>query len=195
MTARTSSNTPVNNANDVADNIAKRVDPLQGMLLFHRSIRAALQAFDELVAAAQQGRCDEYRASALHDFFIGPMQRHDLDERESVLKRLARIDDAAFGAAVAASLHEHEALDRIVAEVIEHLAAIAARSAWPDIEMLRRAAADLRAVLEPHMEREERDVFPRARALFTADDLAAIQDEVAERQAAAKQERARRPSR
>lgn len=156
-------------------------DPIRAMLLFHRSIRAALQVFDEVVALAEDGRCDELKASALCDFFTGPMRWHDIDERESLLKRLAHVDAPAFGAALQAALAEHDQIDAIVAGVINHLQRLSQLAALPDPVLLRSAAARLRGLLEAHLEREEREVFPRARKLLSARDLADISREVVAR--------------
>lgn len=155
-------------------------DPLKTLLLFHRSIRAALQAFDDLVHAAEQGRVDEHKAGALHQFFVGPMRWHDVDEREFVLQPLARADES-FAAGVNDAIAEHEHLEAIVERVLLHLASVAHRREWPNTAVLRAAALELRAAVEPHLEREERELFPAARKLLSAADLDRVEREIAER--------------
>jgi hemerythrin-like domain-containing protein len=163
-------------------------DPLKTLLLFHRSVRASLDAFDALIAAADSGRVDEYKAAALHDFFTGPMRWHDLDERESVLKPLALVDPS-FVDAVAVAVHEHAELQNIVDRIVEHLGEIGCKSAWPRTDALRASARELRSVVEPHLEREERELFPAARARLDAAALLRIEAEIAAREEARKQAR------
>lgn len=153
-------------------------DPLQGMLLFHRSIRAALATFDDVARLAELGDVDVAKTEALYDFFTGPMRWHDLDERESLLRRLARADPQKFDDALRSALDEHECIERIVDDVLEHLRDMAGYGAWPDAHLLHDVARKLREVLEPHLEREEREVFPRARALLSSTDLDDIENEI-----------------
>lgn len=160
-------------------------DPLRSLLLFHRGVRASMDAFDALVAAAESGRVDTYKAAALYDFFTGPMRWHDLDERESVLKPLAKAD-ASFANAVDEAIHDHAQLESIVDRILDHLRAIVQKSAWPETAVLRATARELRAVLQPHLEREERELFPAARAHLDATALLRIEMEIAARGAARK---------
>ena len=65
--------------------------------------------------------------------------------------------------------------------MLDHLREIAGMVAHPDAILLHNAARTVRAVLEPHLQREEREVFPAARKLFGAADLVQMSDEIAAR--------------
>jgi len=157
-----------------------RADPLESMLLFHRSVRAALDTFDDIARLAVRGNVDLLKSQALYDFFTGPMRWHDHDERESLLRRLASREPARFGDALRESIAEHDSVERVVDEVLDHLRAIARRGI-PDVMLLTRTADDLRRILEPHLEREERDVFEVARRVLTKADLRDMATEIAAR--------------
>jgi hemerythrin-like domain-containing protein len=158
-------------------------DPLRVLLMFHRSVRAALDTFDAFAAEASSGQVDARKALALHDFFTGPMRWHDVDEHESLLMRLARKDAEAFHAAVRDSIAEHEAVDEAVRSVVRHLYDVAHGRAPADAARLTVGASRLRALLEPHLAREERDVFPRAASVLSAGDLDEMSEEMAGRRA------------
>jgi hemerythrin-like domain-containing protein len=87
---------------------------------------------------------------------------------------------------VAEAIHEHAQLESIVDRILDHLRAIVQRNAWPDTAVLRATAHELRAVLEPHLEREERVLFPAARARLDAAALSRIEAEINARDAARK---------
>lgn len=160
-------------------------DPLKELLLFHRSIRAALVTFDALAGEAEAGRqCDPYKAAALYDFFTGPMRWHDVDERMSLLSRLGRRTDASLNVdAVAQATKEHDEVEAAIVDVLDHLQAVAGLATHADPILLRNSARRMRAVIEPHLEREERDVFPAARASLGEAELAEMHDEIAARRA------------
>jgi hemerythrin-like domain-containing protein len=160
-------------------------DPIKDLLLFHRSIRASLETFDRLAAEAEtMGRCDPYKAAALYEFFTGPMRWHDVDERETLLRRLARSGDATFRAALDRAAAEHDEVEAAVVDVLDHLQAVAGLAAHTDPILLRNSARRIRAVLEPHLEREERELFPAARKLLTPVARTEMQAELAARRRA-----------
>ncbi|MDP2341868.1 MAG: hemerythrin domain-containing protein [Deltaproteobacteria bacterium] len=151
----------------------EELDPpaLSNLLAFHRSIRASLEVFDETASLASIGLVDVVKASALYDFFVGPMQWHDEDEGRSLLPRLLRADPARFNDVVAACRDEHTRMEATLASVLLHLREVSFAGAEPDPELLRAAALQLREVLEPHLHREETAIFPAARRLLTTADL------------------------
>ena len=144
------------------------------LLAFHRSIRAALGVFDEIASLASAGVVDVIKASALYDFFRGPMQWHDDDEGKSLLPRLLKADPARLRALVEQCQAEHDRMDAAVAAVLLHLHEISVGAAEPDQALLRSTALELRRVLEPHLVREERHIFPAALELLTPADFDAI---------------------
>lgn len=143
---------------------------LQALRGFHRSIRASLQVLDETTALASAGMVDVIKASALNDFFRGPMRWHDEDEGRSLLPRLLQ-KDPSIRAAIEACNDEHAAMERTIDRVLDHLRALS-DGGEPDPELLRRTAIDLRAALEPHLRREEEDIFPAALRLLTPAEFA-----------------------
>jgi len=138
---------------------------LQALRGFHRSIRASLQVLDETTALASAGMTDVIKASALNDFFRGPMHWHDEDEGSSLLPRLLE-KDPSIRALVAACSEEHAAMERTIDRVLGHLRSLS-DGGEPDPELLRRTAIDLRAALEPHLRREEEHIFPAALRYLT----------------------------
>jgi hypothetical protein len=147
--------------------------PLATLPAFHKSIRLALEAFGATAGLASVGLCDVIKASALVDFFVGPMRWHDEDETRSLLPRLLARDPALQGAiddCAAAHAHMERALD----DVLDHLRAIASGAMQPDAALLLATHDELRQVLEPHLHREEHELFPAAEALLDAAALREI---------------------
>lgn len=144
--------------------------PLDNLLAFHRSIRAALRLFDEAVARAANGLVDVNKTLALCDFFQGPMQWHDEDESLSLLPRLRHALQPATDDCDA----EHRRMDAALRGVLGQLRDSRNVGPAPDVALLRSTAAELREVIEPHLQREETEIYPAARALFCAGDLAAM---------------------
>lgn len=151
------------------DGVAVAEPPaLLALLGFHRSIRASLQALDGLTGlpadSAIQGK-----AATLHDFFRWPMRWHDEDESASLLPRL-RSCGAAAGA-LAACAGEHDTMEAVLDSILGHLHDVGVGSSSPDMALLTKAAHELRFVLEPHLRREETELFPLARRVLTNRDL------------------------
>lgn len=148
---------------------------LRALLGFHRSIRAALQALDEL--AAISASVDGDKAAKLHDFFRWPMRWHDEDEAKSLMPRLLAAD-SRLAAAVTACAAEHAAMEALLDSILIHLHDVSVGAATPDAALLTTTARQLRAVLEPHLRREETELFPIARALLSPGDFADIASEM-----------------
>ena len=144
--------------------------PLANLLAFHRSIRAALAVFDETASLASAGLVDVIKTSALFDFFQGPMQWHDEDESKSLLPRLLRAR-VGLKPAIDACAADHNKMDAAVTAVLFHLREVSIAGAEPDAALLRCTAWELRRVLEPHLQREETQIFPAAFELFSPGDL------------------------
>jgi hypothetical protein len=144
---------------------------LVGLIAFHRSIRASLAVFDEIASLASAGMADVIKASALYDFFVGPMRWHDEDEGRSLLPRLLRADPARLADVIDACRTEHIRMDAAITGVLVHLREVGTGGAEPDAGRARLTAWELRRVLEPHLLREETEIFPVALQLLTRADL------------------------
>lgn len=151
------------------------LDPIVALATFHAGVRAALDAFDDVAMLARLGAVDPRKASALAAFFRGPMRRHDDVERQ-VLLPLLRVAHAPVRVErlVEACGHEHEAMERILDAVLSHIDDVAALRSDPSGRALTWAAEQLRQTVEPHLLREELEIFPLARLLLDDAGLAAL---------------------
>ncbi len=143
---------------------------LRALLGFHRSIRASLNALDALAAGPTTDPALETKAAALHDFFRWPMRWHDEDEAHSLLPRL-RGAGGRIAAALAACAAEHDAMEDVIESVLGHLHDVGVGASSVDAPRLTRSGQQLRSVLEPHLRREETELFPMARAMLTTAEL------------------------
>jgi hemerythrin-like domain-containing protein len=64
---------------------------------------------------------------------------------------------------------------------VVHLLDVARAGSLPDASLLTDASARLRAVMEPHLRREELELFPLARRAFSEQDLVRMRGEMATR--------------
>lgn len=144
-------------------------DPLATLLTFHRSIRVALQVFGSTAGLASAGLFDVIRVSALSDFFRGPLRWHDEDEALSLLPRLLDADPERARDPIAACALEHARVAQAIDGVLDHLQALADGSVAPDAELLATVNLELQTVLTAHLLREEREIFPLARAVLDDD--------------------------
>lgn len=171
----------------------REAGPLTNLLAFHRSIRASLAVFDETASLASAGLIDVIKTSALFDFFQGPMQWHDEDESISLLPRLLRARPS-LKPAINACAAEHDRMDAAVNAVLFHLREVSIAGAEPDADLLRSTAWQLRRVLEPHLQREETEIFPAAFELFSPTDLEEMTREMQARRLRRWAERQARPA-
>jgi hemerythrin-like domain-containing protein len=119
-------------------------------------------------------------------YFAAASPKHVADEEESLFPRLRQSSDpaAAEGLEMLALLEEdhHRANER-------HRAVEALAQRWlergvldpSDAQALRDHLSALRALYEPHIAVEERELFPAAARLLSADELAQIGCEMAKR--------------
>lgn len=121
-------------------------------------------------------------SAALRRYFTDNIRLHEADELVSVLPRL--VADEAIGEHFAMILNEHAVLDHMVAEIAPLWALVEHDpSDFEELhEPLARATRRLVAVFELHLTREEDHIFPRLRALETA-ERAQVLVEMKERRA------------
>lgn len=132
---------------------------LTTLLAFHQSIRSALTIFDETSS-------DSAKAKVLYEFFRGPMRWHDEDEGASLLPRLMKADRARVIGFVQACEAEHDSMESAVDDVIHNP------------RLLRLTAWELRRLIEPHLHREETEIFPLALELLSPQDFDDIAGEM-----------------
>ncbi len=155
------------------------------LLACHQRIRrfVALAAKAGESAAAEAEIVDA--CAAVERYFERALPFHIDDEEQSIVPRLvgkrADVDQALR--TMEAQHHAHEPL------VAELLAASRSLRQLPDRatsrERLRVAAVRLAAELEPHLELEERVVFPAVRSLLAAEEQAQIRGEQGARRSSA----------
>lgn len=148
--------------------------PLTTLLSFHKSIRLAMATVETSAGLASAGLFDVIKVSALVDFFEGPLRWHDEDEASSLFPRLLQADRARALAPLTACAQEHARVETTIASALEHLRALAHDDAAPDPELLHATSAALQRLLEPHLQREEREIFPLAKEVLSPADLDAI---------------------
>ena len=141
-------------------------DPFERLLHTHRRIEERLE---ELLAAAP--RADPASDEVVKDvlgFFARAGQKHVDDEERTLFPRLRALPALApILAALEEEHREHARLERALEEAAPGNRAAAAR-----------ALAD---AYRAHIEREERTLFPAARAALTPEVLRALGEEMAER--------------
>ncbi|MEZ4395234.1 MAG: hemerythrin domain-containing protein [Polyangiales bacterium] len=153
------------------------------LLACHARIRSFASMAERLGDPAPDDGQVVAACDAVARYFGDALPLHARDEEESLLPRLAGRDPAL-----------DDALLRMRREHADHVAALRdlldrceALRASPGVfarrAELARAARHLRAAFEPHLEREEREVFPAADALLTDDERRAAVAEMRARRA------------
>jgi iron-sulfur cluster repair protein YtfE (RIC family) len=163
---------------------AKEEDGLIDLLLAcHRRIRSFTDIASRLAAASEASETDIADAARrVHRYFAIALPLHVQDEEQSVMPRLAPLDDEVARAltTMAAEHAEHtEPLARLLGIVAELAAVPGAHARWST--PLGDTAAELRRHFEPHLRREETLIFPAIARLLTADDQATMVTELRRR--------------
>ncbi len=147
--------------------------PLERLTAFHVEIRRAMAALTDLFDAASRGAPDPRAASALREFFAGPLLWHDEDEEVGLFPRLRRVELAdAERAVIDATSRGHDRME----ELLEHLGPllaglIAGSCTGPDLAAGAVEARALRNLLDAHMRLEEESLFPLAAQRLGRDEL------------------------
>jgi hemerythrin-like domain-containing protein len=158
-------------------------DPLRRLQAFHGQIRAALKSLELLASGEDSDGTVHANASAIIDFFSGPLVWHDIDEETSLLPRLRRVKHSKhLDEMVAAVQRQHEAMEGLVERVLPHLEA-AAHDRTRDLDGFERISRELIDVLDEHLQLEERELFPFARLALTEADLEEMDAEIRHRTA------------
>lgn len=146
-------------------------DPITQLERSHRRLEEACDA----LAVAEAAR-DIETVSDVCSFFGRQVRRHEEDEEGSLFPRLAAAGPSdevrATLERLSAEHREHEALHRRLEDA---LAGRVEGDAWTEIA---RIADLVTRAYRSHIEDEEKVLFPAARALLGADDLAAIRSEM-----------------
>jgi hemerythrin-like domain-containing protein len=164
-------------------------EPLGLLSDCHRRIEHFLHVL-EVVAARSSGdalaTAERKDLEAAVTYFAQAAPRHTADEEQSLFPRLrASNDPAALDALATVERLErdHEVADAHHAAVDGLVREWLAAGALPPARLseLRDRLAALRAIYEPHIAVEDRELFPAAGRLLSKDDVAAIGREMAER--------------
>lgn len=158
-------------------------DPIDTLLACHDRIRTFLRTAERAIAAGPEVPAREVAdaGAAVARYFSVAFPLHAEDEDRSLAPRLARHElPAEVAQAVAAGTEEHVELETLAAALVASARAIAAdpgaRAAIAP--RVREEIARLRALVEPHLAREESVVFPAVRRLLGPEDLAGIVQEI-----------------
>jgi hypothetical protein len=146
-------------------------DAIDDFLACHTRIRRFLT-----LAARLAEHPDPEAAAAVHRYFTVALPLHAEDEDLSLAPRLSgasrEIDDT-----LALMSIEHRKIDLLLAELVP-------RWSQPTTPpLLAAGAAQLAALFAPHLDREERILFPAARRLLAPADLATLREELRARRA------------
>ena len=146
-------------------------DPIAQLERSHRRLEEACDA----LAVAATSR-DIETVSDVCSFFARQVRRHEEDEETSLFPRLlageARAEITKILARHSSEHREHEALQRRLED------AVAGRTdgdVWTEIE---RVADAITRAYRSHIDAEEQELFPAARAALGRDELASIQQEM-----------------
>jgi len=132
-------------------------DPRDLLFACHGRIRSFLA----LAAKAMEGPCDRLRVDAAREagrFFALALPLHAEDEDRSVAPRLRALGDRELDAELDSMTSEHEPIEELARTVAAACASLVETQRAPSAAL--ESIARLSALLEGHLEREERIVFP-----------------------------------
>lgn len=126
-----------------------------------RACHGRIRSFLALAAKAVEGPVDALHVDAAREagrFFGIALPLHAEDEDLSVAPRLLALDDAELAATLDSMTAEHPPIERLGHEIARGCEEMVRVRAVP--AKLADAIAELAGLLEPHLAREERLVFP-----------------------------------
>jgi hemerythrin-like domain-containing protein len=151
-------------------------DAVDDLLACHVRIRRFVEVAARLAGGPEAQLAEA--AAAVHRYFSVALPLHAEDEDLSLTPRLAgasrEIDDTLGEMA-----SEHRRIEELLAELLPHWSAVVSTPA----PLLASGASRLGALFGPHLEREERVLFPAARTLLSPAELAALRSEIRARRA------------
>lgn len=155
-------------------------DPVAAFAACHERIRTFSDGLSRIAALPdlQDPRVPAAAAQA-HRYFSVGLPLHAVDEDESLAPRLRKAVPES-GPLLDALHRDHVAIDACLATLLPLLQSLAEGRPVPHATF-RAAVNVLRDVLLPHIEREERELFPLCAALPGADKLAIGRELVARR--------------
>lgn len=146
----------------------------EGLVDLLLACHARIRSFSAMAERLGDAALDDARVAEACDavarYFRDALPLHARDEEESLLPRLAG-RDAALDAALGRMRDEHADHAAALRDLLVRCEAL--RASPGDLARrieLALAARDLREAFEPHLAREEREVFPAAEALLTDDE-------------------------
>ena len=162
-------------------------NPIGMLMACHRRLEARLETLTRVVEVYQQRDEERYDQAAgaiglVVRHLRGPARLHHEDEELSLVPRLAH-QDAVVAQQLAALEREHELLDARWAAVLPGLLQLAG-GAEPTDELVAEVAkgvASLRKGYAAHIQREDEVIYPAAKRILDAEDLAEVGVEMASR--------------
>ncbi|MBX3204850.1 MAG: hemerythrin domain-containing protein [Labilithrix sp.] len=149
-------------------------DPLAQLERSHRRLEEACEALS--VAAREH---DIETASDVCAFFARQVRRHEEDEERSLFPRLESAGASAELRALLARLTEdHRKHESLHARLEEAVSGRFEGDVWSELSLV---AASLTEAYRAHLEEEERELLPAAKALLATDALDAMSAEMAAR--------------
>ncbi len=143
-------------------------DPVAAFLACHARIRTFCDGLSRMAALSDLGdpRVPASAAQA-HRYFSIALPLHAADEDRSLAPRLHAVAPDCDGL-MEALARDHAQIDQCLLRLNPMLEALSQGEIVP-VEALREQVDTLRGILLPHIEREERELFPRCVALSEAD--------------------------
>jgi hemerythrin-like domain-containing protein len=164
-------------------------EPLGLLSDCHRRIEFFLEVLGRITDHAKGGPLPASQRAQLEGalaYFAAAAPRHTADEEESLFPRLRASPDPAARETLDALDHlardhaladeRHRAVDRL-----GRLWLSAGRLTASEVHALREHLAALQTIYRPHIELEDRELFPAATRLLSTEQLAAIGREMAAR--------------
>lgn len=155
-------------------------DAIALLLGCHQRIRHFTRVAVDL--SRREAPPDQVQAAArgVHRYYTQALPLHEADENDSIHPRLrAAAPPSELAAANQAMVDQHAGLDIRIAALIPQWEAVARDPL--QAEKTGPEAAALLAAWNDHLALEERVIFPALRNWLSAEDLAAIREEMVER--------------
>lgn len=158
-------------------------DPFARLCHTHRRIEERLVTLERAAIDVSDSALRMDALNAVYDvvgFFERAGARHHEDEERSLFPSLRAV--ASLAPLLAALEEEHRAHQAVFAELSALVGGFSDEGPErKDEESLRTLSARLAEIYRAHIEREEKDLFPAARAALTPEDIVRIAKDMTER--------------
>lgn len=144
----------------------------------HANILHLLQALEHQVAAFRtKGELDQDIVGGIAEYFLSYPDRYHHPKEDAIFRKIAG-KDSKRAAELDGLLSEHAEISRLAQRFAETVRYILQEAVVPKSRLVEEAVEFIE-LQRRHLEREERDFFPLAEEVLTAEDWAAVNAEIA----------------